>query len=72
MKGFIEEWDQGRNHRDRSEEGTANCRIPHFKSNSRIKVKEHRSGDLCGAQASSLCSVAVMLFGVRQPSAALE
>ena len=53
MKGFVEEWDQGRNHRDRSEERTANCRIPHFKSNSRINVKEYRCGDLFSAKGAA-------------------
>src|SRR6266446_5858463 len=51
MKGFMEEWDQGSNHRNDGKERIAGCRILHFKSNSRIKVKEHRSGGLCGAQA---------------------
>src|SRR5215210_3560686 len=46
MKGFVEEWGQRSNHRNGSEERVASCPILHFKSNSRIKVKEHRSGDL--------------------------
>ena len=46
MKSFAQERRQCGNHRDRSKERVPNRRILHFKSNSRIKVKEHRSGDL--------------------------
>jgi len=46
MKGFVQEWRQSGNHHDRGKECVPNRRILHFKSNSRIKVKEHRSGDL--------------------------
>ncbi len=51
MKGFVEEWGQSSNDRNSGDERIPSQRILHFKSNGRIKVKEHRSGDLCVAQA---------------------